>query len=360
MRPGLASVALSLWLAAAPLQALAQDAPAEAPTEPQVDAPQPVPKTLDALLERVNKGWNGESAEDGERERSFRAAREKQQELLSRARATLAQQEQRSEELESQFQQQEIELAQLEQQLTDRLGSMGELFGVVRQVAGDATGEISSSLTSAQIPDRVAFLEKLGQSKGLPAIEQLERFWYTLHQEMTELGKVVRFPATVVTRDGTEMQTEVIRVGAVNVIADGRYLTWEPTVGKLTDLPRQPASRYVSTIEPFEESEDPFALLAVDPSRGALLVALLELPSLVERIDQGGVIGYICLSLGGIGFLIAVWRLFVISVMGRRVDAQRASERVEPNNPLGRVLSVYEGNLEIDTETLELRLDEAV
>jgi biopolymer transport protein ExbB len=355
----LATLALLAALAASAFPAVAQDAPTETPAEAP-EAPKPEPKTLDALLERVHQGWNVESAEDGERERSFRAAREQQQDLLSQARATLAQQERRSEELESQFQQQEVELAQLEQQLSDRLGSMGEIFGVLRQVAGDATGEISASLTSAQLPDRVAFLEKLGQSKGLPAIEQLERFWYTLHQEMTELGKVVRFPATIVTRSGDEVETQVIRVGAFNVVADGRYLAWDPGVGKLADLPRQPPSRYVSTIDDFEESEEPFATLAVDPSRGALLVALLELPSLVERIDQGGVIGYICISLGVIGFLIAVWRLSVVSLMGRRVDAQRASQRVETNNPLGRVLAVYEGNPQVDTETLELRLDEAV
>jgi biopolymer transport protein ExbB len=364
MRSGLSSIALLGWLVAASAPAGAQDAPAEAPTaaplEAPAETPPPEPKTLDALLERVNQGWNVESAEDGERERAFRAARDQQQEMLGQARATLSREEQRSEELESVFQQQEIDLAQLEQQLSDRLGAMGELFGVVRQVAGDSMGEISASLTSAPLPDRVAFLEKLGQSKGLPEIEQLERFWYTLHQEMTELGKVVRFPATVVSRNGDEVQTEVIRVGGFNVIADGKYLAWEPMAGKLTELPSQPPSRYLSTVEDFEESEDEVATLAVDPSRGALLVALLELPDLSERIDQGGAIGYVCITLGVIGFLIAVWRLIAVSVTGRHVQAQRSSDHADAGNPLGRVLAVYERNRDFDTETLELRLDEAV
>jgi biopolymer transport protein ExbB len=352
------------WFAAVASPSLAQEAPTEAPTEAPEESsaqePRPEPPSLDALLERVQKGWNVESAEDGERERRFRAAKEKQEELLARERARLEREEKRSDELESIFQAHEIELAQLEGQLHERLGAMGELFGIVRQVSGDATGEFAASLTSAQLEDRVAFLEKLGQSKGLPEIEQLERLWFLLHQEMTELGKVTRFPATVVTSDGKEEEREVIRVGGFNVVSDGIYLAWEPEVGKLTELSRQPPSRFVSTVGPFEEAEGSFASLAVDPSRGALLVALLELPSLRERIDQGGAVGYTCIALGVIGFLIAVWRMTVVSLTGRRVDAQRTSESVDLGNPLGRILSVYESNRELDTETLELRLDEAV
>jgi len=348
------------WFAVVASPSLAQEAATEAPEESPAEAPRPEPPSLDALLERVQKGWNVESAEDGERERRFRAAKEKQEELLGRERATLSREEKRSDELELVFQAHEIELAQLEGQLHDRLGAMGELFGIVRQVSGDATGEFAASLTSAQLKDRVAFLEKLGQSKGLPEIEQLERLWFLLHEEMTELGKVTRFPATVVTSDGEEVEREVIRVGGFNVVSDGVYLAWEPEVGKLTELSRQPPSRFVSTVEPFEEADGDFATLAVDPSRGALLVALLELPSLRERVDQGGAVGYTCIALGVIGFLIAVWRMAVVSLTGRRVDAQRTSESVDLGNPLGRVLSVYESNRELDTETLELRLDEAV
>jgi len=360
-----ARVALLGWLVLAAAPALAQEAPDGTPpleAAPQEAAPPapPAPTSLDALLERVKKGWNVESAQDGERERRFRAAREQQEDLLNQSRATLAREEQRSDALESQFQAGEIEIAQLEKQLQDRLGALGELFGVVRQVAGDTTGEIAASLTSAQLPDRVGFLEKLGQSKGLPAIEQLERLWFTLHQEMTELGKVSRFPAIVVNSDGVEEQRQVIRVGAFNLLGDGVYLAWESDVGKITELSRQPPSRFLSTVEPFEEAKGAFATLGLDPSRGALLLALLELPSFRERVDQGGAVGYTCIALGVIGFLIAVWRMVVVSVTGRRVEAQRASEQIALDNPLGRVLSVYENNRDIDTETLELRLDEAV
>ena len=42
------------------------------------------------------------------------------------------------------------------------------------------------------------------------------------------------------------------------------------------------------------------------------------------------------------------------------VDTPPAVETVSVGNPLGRVLTVYEQNRQVDAETLELKLDEAV
>jgi biopolymer transport protein ExbB len=50
----------------------------------------------------------------------------------------------------------------------------------------------------------------------------------------------------------------------------------------------------------------------------------------------------------------------VIAVTSRKVAAQRKSTRINPDNPLGRILGVAEQNRDADTETLELKLDEVV
>ena len=51
--------------------------------------------------------------------------------------------------------------AELEALLTARLGSLGELFGVVRQVSGDASSVIYQSLISSQYPGRDEFFVQL-------------------------------------------------------------------------------------------------------------------------------------------------------------------------------------------------------
>jgi biopolymer transport protein ExbB len=243
------------------------------------------------------------------------------------------------------------------------MGTLGELFGVVRQVAGDTRGNVESSLVSAQIGGRTEFLEELGKSKALPAIADLEHLWYELLREMTEQGKVVRFTAPVLNLDGDAEEREVIRAGVFSAVSGGRYVLWEidaAGVGKLRDLNKQPPARYLNTVAGFENAESGMARLAVDPSRGSLLSLLIETPSNIERIQQGKAVGYVIITLGIIAGVLGIIRWLVMSVVSRQVAAQRKTTTPNKGNPLGRVLSVYADNRDADAETLELRLDEAV
>jgi biopolymer transport protein ExbB len=227
-------------------------------------------------------------------------------------------------------------------------------------VSGDTHGLVEASLVSAQLEGREPFLRELGKSKALPSIEALEKLWLTLHQEATELGKVVRFPATVVTAAGEEVEREVVRVGAFNAIADGKYLIWLPDVKKLSELPRQPAGIYLDTVSKFERSTEGLSRLAIDVSRGEILKLLVDTPSAEERIQQGGVVGYAIIVLGLLAGLLAIVRWCVVFLVSRKVAAQKKRDEASDNNPLGRVLQVHEENKAVSVETLELKLDEAI
>ena len=71
-------------------------------------------------------------------------------------------------------------------------------------------------------------------------------------------------------------------------------------------------------------------------------------------------LGYLILALGAIGLLISLERMVVLGIASRKVTAQLNSDTPSENNALGRVLSVYEENKATDTETLELKLSEAI
>ena len=103
-----------------------------------------------------------------------------------------------------------------------------------------------------------------------------------------------------------------------------------------------------------------FAGLALDPSRGALMTALTDTPNFRERIDQGGAVGYVIIVLGILALIIGLIRWVAVTIAGRRVSAQQRSDQTSEKNPLGRVLSVYEKNRDLDAETLELKLNEVV
>lgn len=339
----------ALCLAAVP--ALAQDAPAAKTADP---------KSLFELLDMVERGLEVEREENRQRVEAFTRQKGEQERLLAEARATLAAEEGMSNRLETTYNDYEVTLAEDEERLTERLGQLGELFGVVRQVATEASGNIWDSLTSAQLGQRKELLDRLGRSTELPSTEDLELLWFELQREMTQQGEVVSFTAPVLTTEGQVEERSVVRAGPFTAVARGKYLLWEPAQGKLRELTRQPPSRYLGAVASFEAAEEGFAALAVDPSRGSLLSALTDTPSFTERINQGGYVGYVIISLGIMALIVGLIRWVIVTIASRRVNAQRQSDDPHLGNALGRILSIYEENREADPETLELKLDEAV
>ena len=343
--------------------ALAQEEPAaaEPPTASPTAADEPTPTSLDELLDLVKTGFHREREANKAREARFIQAKAEQTELLQQIRNRVAAEEARSDRLETTFSANETALAQLEENLAQRLGTMGELFGVVRQVAGDMQANVWESVTSSQIPSREKLLEKLGRGKELPKTDDLEKLWFELQREMTQQGKIARYPATVLTTDGDEEQREVVRAGVFSVVSEGQYLVWDTDIQKIRELNRQPPTRYLQTVAPYlANTGNGFGVLAIDPSRGSLLTALIDTPSQTERIQQGGAVGYAIILIGSIALLVGVVKLLALSITSRKVKAQRKRNDANSNNPLGRVLQAYEENSTLDPEALELRLDQAV
>ena len=321
--------------------------------------------SMSDLLRQVEKGRVTDSNEYKAREEKFRQAKAQQQSLLNEAEQEKRQAEARSQSLESEFEKNDEEIAQLTATLNQRLGSLKELFGVMQQVSGDAQVRFNNSLTNVEYPDRGAFLEalakKIGSSAKLPSLEEIERLWYELQREMTETGRVVKFTTNVITNAGAEQQMDVVRVGAFNIITDGKYLKYEPETGNVSELPRQPEQgRFIDSTRELFNATGGLVRFGLDPTLGGVLNSLIARPNLQERVQQGGLVGYLIIALGCIGLLIALERMFVLGIASRKVSSQLKSDTPRQDNALGRVLSVAEELKSTDTETLELKLSEAI
>jgi len=345
----IALISVVAALAAAPVAAQEQQ-----PAKPNPQA------ALEKLLREVQQNSGRETQENREREQRFLADKAQQQRLLNEAKAELARIEKRSDELKTTYDGNEKKLSELESLLNERLGSLGEMFGVVRLVAGDTKGLFDGSLVSAQIPGRQEFLSKLAGSKSLPQTDELEKLWYELLREAVESGKVVHFTANVVAPDGEQDQREVTRVGVFNVISGGKYLKYDTDTNQLVELPRQPGGDANALAADFEKATSGYVPFAVDPSRGAILELLIQTPSYLERLNQGGVVGWIIVALGAVGLLIVVWRFVALQAVGGKVSRQLKSDQPAENNPLGRVMASYHEDTTLDTDTLNLKLDEAI
>ena len=316
--------------------------------------------SLDELLRQVRKLHSVESTTNQKREQRFLADKRKQKQRLEEAEALLAAEQRRSDELQRAFDSNEKKLLELEQRLRERAGSLAELSGIYRQVWGDTRAILENSLISSQLSGRMAATDELALQQKLPSIAQMEGLWFALQQEMTESGKVVSYPAQVIGAGGGTQTRRVTRVGPFNAVAGGGFLRYLPASGSLQELPKQPAVRLRNLARGLEAAGSGIVPMAIDPARGAVLDLLGQLPSLGERLRQGRLIGYIIIALTLVGILVVLQRAWHLSLIGRRINRQLASEHADPANPLGRVIAVYQANRGIDTETLELKLDEAI
>jgi len=322
-------------------------------------------KSLAELLQLVKDGKVVNARINDRREQEFIADKSRQQGEVRNAQREQANEEARSERLEAQFEKNEQDIAAKQEILAKRLGSLRELFGVLQQVAGDTQGVFEGSIVSAEFPGRGEWLgnfaKSMGKSSKLATIEEIERLWFELQREMTESAKVSRFTAEMIKLDGERVQQEVIRIGSYNLVSADGYVTYDIENQLIKELPKQPESRFVDSAEALMAAGSGFVPFGLDPTRGQLLALQIQVPTLEERIHQGGIPGYVIIGLGIIALIIAVVKFVSLTMLGIKVTGQaKNAGSPSKDNPLGRIIGVYGENKDVDSETLQLKIDEAI
>lgn len=358
------ATALVVFGAFASLSAVAQDA---APAEPAGPTPQEIAaENMDQLLKMVKEGRVSAAADNKAREARFAKDKANQASELKKAEDERTREEQRSTRLEKKFEDNELLIAQKQEQLKERLGTLSELFGHLTAASGDLASNIEVSLVSAEYPGREKFLQdliaKMSGSDQLPSVAEIERVWFELLNEVSQQGAVSKFSAEVATPSGEITTRDVIRVGAFNVVdTAGNYLAYNN--GKLSELPRQPggaANSEAAGLAGATSGLHQFGIDPTGPTGGSFLAAIIDSPTLEERWHQGGYVGYAITAVGIFALLLAVYRLIVLTAVSAKVSAQLKSSSANTNNPLGRVLKLHEDSPNMDPETLELKMAEGV
>ncbi len=314
---------------------------------------------LTDLLQKTQQLQTAEGKINQEREAKFLADKTQQEALYKTAQEALAKQVAATNVLREQVEKNKTELGLLATELQENSGDLTQLFTVAKQVAGDLNVNLKTSLISAQFPQRTQQLYDISHSKKIPTIHQLETLWITLQQEMTESGKIVQFSNA----DSAPNLEKVTRIGNFNAIAKGGYLRYLPETGKLVSLSRQPESDYLDMAEDLESAKaGKLVDIGIDPTRGVILNMLVQAPDSSERIKQGGVIGYIILIMGAVGFIYAVFRLVTLMGTAKKMEEQITHEKADDANPLGRIFIAAQKDdaASMENENLELLLDEAI
>ena len=321
-------------------------------------------ESLDKLLDLVQQGRVEQSKENKEREQRFLAQKSKQEQLLQEAIAERKKLERRSELLETTYSENKEQLDELTRRLEKRMGSLKELFTHLQASTSETANLLQHSITSVEYPSRHLEMEDLsdllGSNRSLPSINNIEQLWFQMQREMVESGKIKHLNLEVITTQGEPVKADVVRVGAFNLLSGNRYLQYIPETGKVIDLNRQPARYMLGYVEDYTQATEGFNAVAIDPTRGTLLNMLLDAPDFVDRVEQGGFIGYVIIILGAIGVILALERIMFLIITTRKVSDQMRLQEVKRDNPLGRIMLTYEQHKKLPLESLELKLGEAI
>ncbi len=323
-------------------------------------AAQAAPQGLDELLKQVQQGSQASAQINADREARFLRDKNEQAAMLQKAEADLAAANARIARVKGRYDASQAEIKALKDKLQTRVGDTGQMYASVRQAAGDFRAAAGNSLVTAQYPDRITLLETLMKGTELPSVSQLEKFWFLLQQEMTEGGKVARFSTEIVDEDGARTKADVIRVGVFDAFAEGQYLSMQAD-GALSVLPRQPGHGATGLAKSFAKSSDEIAPIIVDPSHGSLLALESVRPTVGERVEMGGLVGYVIIFIGLVGAALAAYQLTFLIKVGALMRRQLANlSHPTQDNPLGRVLSCLTDETSADPEVVELHVSEAV
>ena len=315
-------------------------------------------------MSQVKNGTLQKSKAAVDLENRFRSAGAGKAAIVTQLRAERASLEARSDALEAQYATNDEELSALRTRRQASLGDLKDLFGAVQQIVGEAEATFETSIVSAEFPGRGANFAEItkkvsNQANELVTADEIESVWKDVFNEMAQQGKITKFSTEVATAGGAKETQSVVRVGTFNLAGDGTFLTFGK--GGVAELPRQPDGRYLSQAGALFNATGEGAEFALDPTQGTLLGAAVEAPSLMDRVNQGGPVGYIILGVGAIAGVIAILKIIALFGVSAAVNKQ-AKNPGSPSakNPLGRVLKSVQDSPSKDTEAMELRLSEAI
>lgn len=333
---------------------------------------------INKIISAQNSAAAKDRQADQARESRFKSERNKQQGRLSSMVNERNRQERISNELDAQYKANTVKIEELKIQLAKELGDLKELYGFIQQTASESQESFKTSLISSQFPDRAdkvqKMVAKMASLTDLVSIDELEDLWFELMNEMNQQGKIVTFPSTLNYRvteedengeEKTRLEKEesarnVTRLGVFTAVSDDDVVRYENGIG-LVKLNRSMNSDFISKSKNFQNQQSGIASFPLDPNKGGLLALLVTKKTLLEKVNQGGYVGYLIITLGVIALIIALLKILALTSIESKVKRQANDiKRPSLRNPLGRLLKVYYDNSKTDSETMELKLGESI
>ena len=318
------------------------------------------PSELEQLIINIQSKVDIEKRFDFSRANSKEKQLSELKKINTKLKKDLKNAEDLSERLINKFDQNEKTLAELEEKLTLKLGNLGEMFGVVKQVSGQTRGEFKNSITNIDNPDRDLFLKNLAESKKLPDLSDISGLWVELVKEIRNAETIKVFKTNVLTADGNNDELEILRLGTFSITHEGMFLKHLIETNQVEFLPSQPAGVSKRKLKNLQTESDGIFTIDIDPTRGAILEKLIQKKTFFQRIADGGLVGYVIILLGLGGVALASERIYVLRNVLMKIKNQENNDSVSDDNLLGMLINTANKNINESLDSLELILDEKI
>ena len=316
------------------------------------------PNPYEILLNKVQQNIQVEERYDLQRIQSAQAKVNELKRIKTQLTKDLQAAVRLSDKLSADFDANEKVLSELEEKLTLKLGNLGEMFGVVRQVAGQTKGEFENSISNIQYPERIDVLQNLSEKKKLPSVPQIKALWFELIKEIGYSAEVISFNTEILNADGSSSNLDVVRLGLFAIASDGDLLKHIPETNQIENLPSQPSGVDHGGLEDIQNESSGTFDVTVDPTRGSLIDKLIQSPSFIERINQGGLVGYFIILLGLFGLALGGERIVFLRKEWAELENTQANNAGQ--NILSELFKTMGENAKLDFESLQMLLDEKV
>jgi biopolymer transport protein ExbB len=275
----------------------------EAPVDPNEERIQ----TIQELLQKVENNKSIYVNEDAERIENFLSLVSERKSLLADAKEQLRKEKIRNTNLESRFENNEKELADLQERLQIKIGVLGELFGVARQFAGELYASTENGFTFYEFPERPSKLELIGQTQ-VHNITQLETLWISYLNEIAASGEIKKVKTNIIDPKGNSYEDEIVRYGLFSASIGNSFVTPASDLNGFQLLKRQPERSVIKSLKRYPNSDD-YTNVSIDPTRGFLLSLYLDKAGWFERIAQGKAIGFVIILIGLTGLAFSIYKI---------------------------------------------------
>ena len=276
------------------------------------------------LINRVEKNSQDLAKADSKRVNNFINKVKDRKFLLSKAKKQLADEEARNKRLEDLFEDNELKLSELETELQIKLGVLGELFGVARQMAGELNADSESAYNFSEFPNRTAALQEIGKIK-VHNLKNLEDLWVLHLNEIASSGEIKEIKANIINSNGDIQPSNLVRYGPFNMVQGKSFVKPDIANNAFSVLPKQPDRGITKTFRSHYKS-DGYSVAAIDPTRGFLLSLYLDKPSTFERVAQGKLIGFIIVVIGLSGLIFAAYRYYSLNLYANSIKSKSEAD----------------------------------